>query len=265
MPDLNDGDGRVGVSFSGDGLVATILVDREAKLNALTLSMLAQLEHVCREVDSSRARVVVVRSAGSRVFCVGADINHFSGLNSVEMLRRWVAEGHRAFDALARLRQPTIAIVDGLALGGGFELALACDFRIVTAEAAFGLPEVGLGTVPGWGGTERLTDLVGRSRAKEVVLTRRQLNCAESASWGLVTLLVSRGALDAELELFVGQLLGSAPVAAQLAKRIIDAAADGAASSTLEALASGLAVSTADHREGLAAFREKRTPTFIDA
>lgn len=258
-------DGEVAVEYSTDGLVARILVDRETKLNALTPSMLSQLESACRAIDESRARVVVVRTAGTRVFCVGADINLFSALGSVDMYRRWVADGHRAFDALARLRQPTIAVVDGLALGGGFELALACDLRVITAEAGFGLPEAGLGTVPGWGGTERLADLVGPSRAKEVVFTRRQILSAEAARWGLASLLVSRGSLDSELELLVTTILGSAPVAVQLAKQIIDAAADGAASSTLEALASGMAMGTADLREGIDAFREKRPPIFIDA
>lgn len=264
MSDSANPNGTATVSYSDDGHVATILIDREAKLNALTLEMLSSLVDACRQVESSTARVVVVRSAGTRVFCVGADINHFSALEPVAMFRHWVAEGHRALDALASLRQPTIAVVDGLALGGGFELALACDFRVVTEEAVLGLPELRLGTVPGWGGTERLTELVGHSRAKDVILAQRRLTADEAAQWGLVTRIASIDTLDDELDRFVGQLLESAPVAAELAKRIIDAAAEGAASRTLEALASGLVVGTLDHREGVLAFREKRTPTFID-
>ena len=141
------------------------------KLNALTLEMLDELFDCLRTVHDSDARVMVLRGAGDKAFCVGADINRFAPLTAVQMWRDWTATGHRVFDALAGLRQPTIAVLHGAAFGGGFELALACDFRVVATDARLGLPEVGLGTVPGWGGTERLTELVGRARAKEVVLS----------------------------------------------------------------------------------------------
>ncbi|MFV0433942.1 MAG: enoyl-CoA hydratase/isomerase family protein, partial [Leucobacter sp.] len=126
--------GSVSVSYSRDGAIATILVDRERKLNAFTLAMLRQLDAVCDEIDRSSARVVVVRTAGARVFCVGADITHFTGISAVDMWREWVATGHRAFARLASLRQPTLAVIDGLAFGGGLELALACDLRVISEE-----------------------------------------------------------------------------------------------------------------------------------
>jgi enoyl-CoA hydratase len=257
-------DGHVTVTFSNDGQIADVLIDRERKLNALTLAMLDELEAVCRVVDDSQARVVVIRSAGTRVFCVGADITHFSGLDAAKMWRVWVATGHRAFSSLASMRQPTIAAVDGIAFGGGLELALACDFRVMTDEAKIGLPEGGLGTVPGWGGTERLTELVGRGRAKELVLTRRQLSGTEALEWGIATRTVPAQELDAAVDKIVSEILGSAPIATQIAKQLINAAADGAPSSVLEALAGGLTAATSDLAEGISAFHEKRAPNFSD-
>jgi enoyl-CoA hydratase/carnithine racemase len=180
------------------------------------------------------------------------------------MWRDWIATGHRAFDALAGLRQPSIAVVDGLAFGGGLELALACDFRVIAREAKVALPETGLGTVPGWGGTERVTELAGRARAKELVLTRRQLTGDEAVAWGLATAAAPRSALEDAVAGLSGELLAGAPVAVQLGKQLIDAAADGAPSRVLEALAGGLAAATADLAEGVAAFRGKRTARFTD-
>jgi enoyl-CoA hydratase/carnithine racemase len=153
-------------------------------------------------------------------------------------------------------------VLHGATFGGGLELALACDFRVVAAEAQLGLPEVGLGTVPGWGGTERLTELVGRARAKEVVLARRFLDGERACAWGLATAVSPRAQLDAAVDELVTRLLGGAPVAVQLAKQLIDAAGDGAPSRVLEAMAGGLTSATEDKNEGIAAFRERRDPTF---
>jgi len=255
---------RVTVDYSPDGHTATILIDRAAKLNALTLSLLEDLAAAAREVAASSARLVIVRTAGEKVFCVGADINHFADLGAAGMWRDWIATGHRAFDAVAALRQPSIAVIDGLAFGGGLELALACDFRVIASEARVALPETGLGTVPGWGGTERATELVGRARAKELILTRRQLTGDEAVTWGLATAAAPKEYLDATVARLSADILAGAPLAVQLSKQLIDAAADGAPSRILEALASGLAAATDDLTEGVAAFREKRPAHFTD-
>jgi enoyl-CoA hydratase len=207
---------------------------------------------------------VIVRTAGEKVFCVGADINHFADLSAAGMWRDWIATGHRAFDALAGLRQPSIAVIDGLAFGGGLELALACDFRIIAEEAKVALPETGLGTVPGWGGTERATELLGRAKAKELILTRRQLSGEEAVAWGLATAAEPKERLEEAVQKLSTDLLGGAPVAVQLVKQLIDAVADGAPSRVLEGLAGGLAAATDDLTEGVAAFREKRPARFTD-
>lgn len=261
---IKEATGQVTVEYSADGHTATILMDRSAKLNALTLGLLEDLASAAREVAASTARLVIIRTAGDKVFCVGADINHFADLSAAGMWRDWIATGHRAFDALAGLRQPSIAVIDGLAFGGGLELALACDFRVITAEARVALPETGLGTVPGWGGTERATELVGRARAKELVLTRRQLSGEETLAWGLTTAVAPKDGLEEAVAKLSADLLAGAPLAVQLGKQLIDAAADGAPSRVLEALAGGLAAATDDLAEGIAAFREKRTPAFTD-
>jgi enoyl-CoA hydratase len=255
---------QVTVEYSADGHTATILIDRASKLNALTLGLLEDLASAAREVAASSARLVIVRTGGEKVFCVGADINHFAGLSSAGMWRDWIATGHRAFDALAGLHQPSIAVIDGLAFGGGLELALACDFRVIAAEARIALPETGLGTVPGWGGTERVTELAGRARAKELVLTRRQLTGEEALAWGLATAVAPKDELEDAVARLSADLLDGAPLAVQLGKQLIDAAADGAPSRVLEALAGGLAAATHDLAEGVAAFREKRPALFTD-
>lgn len=254
--------GTVGFTLSSDGMVGTITLDRAAKLNALTPEMLGALVDACAEAGGSGARAVLLRTGGQRVFSVGADINRFAGLDPVTMWRDWVAAGHRAFAALATLPQPTIAVVDGPAYGGGFELALAADFRVLDAGATLALPETGLGTVPGWGGTERLTRLVGPHRAKEVILTRRILTPDEALKWGIATLVAQPGRLSAAVDALLAPILAGAPTAMQLAKQIITAADQGAPSAVLEALASGIAVATSDLAEGVAAFREKREAVF---
>ena len=262
MTDTYAGPAEGVVRVTDEAGVATVLLDRPAKLNALTPEMFDALGAVLESVRRSDARVVVLRGAGEKAFCVGADINRFAPLTAVQMWRDWTATGHRVFDALAGLRQPTVAVLHGAIFGGGFELALACDFRVVATEARLGLPEVGLGTVPGWGGTERLTELVGRARAKEVVLSRRTLDGELAHTWGVASRVAPRAELDSAVDELVTPLLAGAPVAVQLAKQIIDAAAEGAPSRVLEAIAGGLTSATDDLKEGIAAFQQRRDATF---
>ena len=145
------------VDIEVDEAVATICLDRPAKHNALTPEMLEQLEQILIGLDAERAvRVVLVTAAGDRSFCAGADIRRFKALQPLDMWAQWTRQGHRVFNLLAGLRQPTIAAVSGNAYGGGLELALACDLRVLADDAILGLTEVGIGTFPAWGGTGRL-------------------------------------------------------------------------------------------------------------
>ncbi|NKX55549.1 enoyl-CoA hydratase/isomerase family protein [Arthrobacter mobilis] len=265
MTETLPGTDTVCLDLDPTGQIATITIDRQHKLNALTLELLEDLEPLLHQVDSSSARVLVLRTAGSKVFCVGADITRFSQFSPVGMWRQWITIGHRVFNLLAGLRQPTIAVVDGLAVGGGLELAMACDFRIAADTAGFGLPETSLGTIPGWGGTERLTQLVGPARAKEIILARRRIGAETALAWGLITEAVPSEDLDAATGALVAILLEGAPIAQQTSKQLIHAAAAGAPSAILEAIASGFTAATEDFREGVASFQEKRPATFTGA
>jgi len=253
--------GTVHLEISADG-VATLTLDRPQKLNALSLELLAQLEASLKEIEESDARVLILRTAGDRAFCVGADIGQFSGFTPVQMWKTWIKEGHRIYRQLANLSQPTIAVIDGPALGGGLELALACDFRVAGPSARFGLPEVGIGTIPGWGGTERLTKLVGEGRAKELILTGRQIPPDTALAWGLVTETADADSLEESVRDLVSDLLKGAPIAQQTAKQLIHAAAQGADSSLVEAIASGFTTATRDFRSGMTSFQEKKLAVF---
>jgi enoyl-CoA hydratase len=251
----------VHLDVNNDG-VATVVVDRPQKLNALSLELLAQLGNAIREVNESEARVLILRTGGDRVFCVGADIMQFSTFTPVQMWNTWIAEGHRVFRQLANLRQPTIALIDGLALGGGLELALACDFRIATDTARLGLPEVGIGTIPGWGGTERLTGVIGAARAKQLILAGRQITADTALEWGLLTEVVDAPSLENSVSELVADILRGAPIAQQTAKQLIHAASQGADSALLEAIASGFTTATKDFQKGMDSFREKKPAQF---
>jgi len=242
--------------------VATVLIDRAEKLNALTPELLDHLHDAVRTVSRSDVRVVVLRTGGRRAFCVGADINRFAGFSPAAMWSRWTAQGHEVFSAVASLPQPTVAVLQGDALGGGFELALAADFRVASASTRVGLPEVGLGTVPGWAGTERLTALIGPARSREVVLARRVLDAQTAHNWGVLTDVVDATDLETAVGRLVEQLAGGAPLAVRLAKQLLRAAADGVPSSYIEPLAGALSATSHDLTEGVAAFRERRRPTF---
>jgi len=250
---------RVGV----DGAIATITLDRAPKLNALTMAMLEALEAACGAIDADESvRAVIVASASDKAFCAGADILDWGPQGALGMWRRWIRDGHRVFDRLARLRQPTIAAIGGIAYGGGLELALACDLRIAAAGARFAFPEVTIGAVPGWAGSQRLPRAVGAGRAKQMILAGEPVDAATAAAWGLVNEVVPADRLAARALELARRIAENAPTAVQASKQLVDAAGGDGVAATLEALAAGLAAGTADAREGAAAFREKRKPKF---
>jgi enoyl-CoA hydratase/carnithine racemase len=243
-----------------DQAVASICLDRPAKHNALTPEMLAQLEQILVELDADRTvRVVLVTAAGDRSFCAGADIKRFKALPPLDMWAQWTRRGHRVFDYLAELRQPTIAAVSGNAYGGGFELALACDLRILADDATLGLTEVGIGTLPGWGGTGRLRDLVGAGRAKELIFTGEPLSADRALAWGVANSLAPRAEVISNARALAAKIATRAPVAVQMAKQAIDA---GDAYQAVEQVSSAATAYTADAAEGLASFTEKRDPRY---
>jgi len=243
--------------------IATVLLNRPDKLNALTPEMLDDLDGVLAAVDADPAvRAVVVVSAGDRAFCVGADINRFKVLDGASMWWHWTRRGHQVFDRLAGLRQPTLVAIDGHAFGGGLELALACDLRVVSENAQLGLTEVGLGTVPGWGGTQRLPAQVGATRAKQLVLTGTPIDASTALAWGLVNEVVARDKVLETTYTLAASMAVRAPMAVQMAKQAIDISQGAAPGMALEGVAAAASAGVADFTEGLAAFGERRTPDF---
>ena len=245
------------------GPVATVTLSRPEKRNALTLAIMRGVGSAFETLgEDDSIRVVVLRGAGPS-FCVGADVLEFVQHDANSARRTWIAVGHRVMSVIAQLPQPTVAVVQGHAVGGGLELALACDFRIAATTARLGLPEVGIGTVPGWGGSARLAATVGQARAKEMVLLAEIVDGTRAAELGLVSQAVTPDELAAATDALVGRLVAQPAVAVQLAKQVMSATTAGSHQAmTFEALAGALSVSTEDLHEGVHAFRDKRTPQF---
>lgn len=254
-------DGRI--EIREEGAIAIVTITRPAKLNALTPAMLAELEQVALAIDRRNdIRAVVLTGAGGRAFCVGADIKVWSGLAALDMWRRWVRDGHRVFDAWARLRQPVIAAINGPAFGGGLELAAVADIRIADPWATFALPEAGIATCPGWSGTQRVVSLMGASYTKYLALTGRRIDAEEARRVGLVHEISSEGESVAHALRMANETAKLAPVSVQLTKQLIDAGQGQNLAAVLEGMAGALAASTADAAEGLASFRERRKPVY---
>jgi enoyl-CoA hydratase len=250
--------GQVTVKTEDD--MAIVCLDRPTKHNALTPDMLGQLEQILIDLDVKRSvRAVVVTGAGDRSFCAGADIHLFKALHPLDMWAQWTRRGHRVFSQLAGLRQPTIAAISGNAYGGGLELALACDLRVVADDATLGLTETGIGTLPGWGGTGRLRDLIGVGRAKEMVFTGEPLTADRALAWGLANQLAPKAEVIKTARILAAKIAGRAPIAVQMAKQAIDA---GGAYQEMEQVTSAATAYTRDAAEGLASFTEKRPPRY---
>jgi enoyl-CoA hydratase/carnithine racemase len=250
------------VDVRTDGPACVITLRREAKLNALSTALEGALDDALTTPAVRAARAVVI-TGGERAFSAGADVSEMRDLDRAAILDYYRATGG-VYERVAALPVPTIAAIAGWCLGGGLELALACDFRVAEDGAVLGLPEVGIGILPSSGGTHRLVRLVGPARAKELVLLRERVTAAEAAALGLVTEVVGSGAaLERALET-ARRLAGLPPLAVSVAKQAVDAMAEGSrdAGLLIERLGYGLLAQTADAAEAAAAFTEKRPPRF---
>jgi enoyl-CoA hydratase/carnithine racemase len=250
------------VDIGTRGPAAVITLRREEKLNALSSEVERRLSEALRD-ERVRDSACVIVTGGGRSFSAGADVNEMRDLDPASILAYYRETGG-VYEEVAALPQPTIAAIAGHCLGGGLELALACDFRVADATASFGLPEVAIGIVPSSGGTHRLARLVGTARAKELILLRERFGPDEASAMGLVTETVPEGAaLDRALEL-AEKLAALPPLAVSLAKQTIDAMPESSreAGLALERLAYGLLAQTEDAREAANAFTEKREPRF---
>ena len=244
-----------------DGPIAELRLDNPARLNALTLAMLDQIAAHCDTIErSADIRCVLITATGNRAFCAGADVTAWGDLSAPDFARRWVRDGHRIFDRLARLCKPTIAVLSGPAFGGGLELAAACDIRVMTPNATLALPETAVGIVPGWSGTQRLRRLLPEPVLKEMLLFARKLSAHRALALGFVA-EVAEDPYAAALAIADG-LTATSPQATEVAKYMIHAGAGEDTPALIEALASGMMAATADKAEGVAAFRAKRKPEF---
>jgi enoyl-CoA hydratase len=243
--------------------IAVVVVDRQDALNALDLPTLTQLRDELRTLaEDGDIRAVVLTGAGERAFIAGADIKYMSGLG-VEDAKAWGGLGHEAGHLLETMPKPTIAAVNGFALGGGCELALACDLRYASSNAKLGQPEVNLGIIPGWGGTQRLARVCGLGVAKELIFTGRTVDAEEALRIGLVN-GVHDPVLDRARE--TARLLATkSPLSLRVMKQLANRALGGDHEENLRAEGEsfGELFSSADAQEGLRAFAEKREPRFI--
>jgi len=245
-----------------DAAVAVLTVDRQDALNALDVATLTELRDRLQEVAvDDDVRVLILTGAGDKAFVAGADIKYMSGLD-VEQAKAWGALGHEAGRLLETMPKPTIAAVNGFALGGGCELALACDIRYAASSAKLGQPEVNLGIIPGWGGTQRLARVCGLGVAKELIFTGRVIGADEALRIGLVN-GVHDPVLDRARETAV-LLASKSPIALRLMKDLANRALGGDHNSNLDSESEtfGELFASYDAKEGMTAFVEKREPVF---
>ncbi len=244
--------------------VGTITIQRPKVLNALNLGTLLELETLLEEVvRDDEVRVVVVTGAGEKAFVAGADITELAALSPLEASEyaRW---GQRILSRLEGLGKPSIAAINGFALGGGLELAMACTFRIAADHAKMGLPEITLGLIPGFGGTQRLPRLIGPGRALEIILTGEMVSAERAAEIGLVHRVVPAAELRAAVARWAGKLCRFSSATLGLAESAVRQGSEMPFEEALafEAAQFGVAVSTEDSTEGMAAFVEKRKAEF---
>jgi len=260
ISEQNTGDPRIRLEFNGH--VATLTLARGEKLNALDMPMIKALHQAALEIDANAdIRAAIIIGEG-KAFCAGGDIAAWGGLPPLEMWRNWTRAGHRAFDALARLRVPLIAVLSGHAFGGGLELAVTADFIIAESQIKLGLPETSLGMVPGWSGSQRLVRRFGARNAKRMALAGDMLNAEQAHSTGIIDELVKTGAGLAAAQVMAQKIAARGPVAVQIAKQLINAAEGEEREFVFEALAGSLTAYTQDLAEGVAAFKGKRPSKF---
>ena len=244
--------------------VCWIILNRPDRLNSIVPEMLDDISDALDRAESnSEVRCVIITGAGERAFCAGADVSHLSGLSKREAEETISRKGHGVIIKILLLSKPVVAAVNGYALGGGCELAVACDFRIASDNARFSQPEVNLGLIPGWGGTQLLPRLIGVSKAKEMIFMGTMISAEEAFHAGLITKLVPADSFDEEVKAFTRCLVSGPPIALSEAKRLVNLTLDIKKGLNFEAEAFGGLFSTDDFREGVAAFKEKRKPEFI--
>ena len=244
--------------------IAVVTLNRPAKLNALNKDTLAELHSAFSDLEKNEAvQVIILTGSGEKAFVAGADIAEFANFSTQEGTQL-AANGHqKVFNHIENLKKPVIAAVNGFALGGGLELAMACHFRVASDNAKMGLPEVTLGLIPGYGGTQRLPQLVGKGRAMEMILTASMITASEAKGYGLVNHVVPQNELLEFCQGLAQKIIKNAPVAISEAIQAINASVDKTKNGYEQEIhAFGRLFGTADFKEGTTAFLEKRKANF---
>jgi enoyl-CoA hydratase len=246
------------------GGIATITINRPKSLNALNRATMRELSSAFEDIAGSRdVGVVLLTGSGEKAFVAGADVSEMREFTPLQVLE-FSRFGNGVLGSIERLPQPVIGVINGFALGGGCELAMACDILVASDNARFAQPEVNLGIIPGWGGTQRLARLVGRNIAKEIVLTGEMISAQRAYEIGLVNRVVPQADLMETAREIARKIIGKAPVALSTAKSVMNRGIDLDLESAcaLEANAFAVMFSTGDGAEGMTAFLEKRKPAF---
>ena len=252
------------IRLEGDGDLAVVTIDRQEKLNALNADVIAELGQVFEGLrDDDKVRGVLLTGAGEKAFVAGADIGELAKMGSITGVAV-SRDGQDVFRAIERFPKPVLAAVGGYALGGGCELALACHIRVASDNARFGLPEVGLGIIPGYGGTIRLARLIGLGRAVELTLTGEMVGAERAHEIGMVSAVYPRAELLDKAKEMLRKVTKNGPVAVRMALESIYRAMDTSSQEALdyESTLFGLLASTEDMKEGMSAFLEKRKADF---
>lgn len=244
--------------------IALITINRPTKLNALNKATLDELHSVFSDLETNKAvQVIILIGSGEKAFVAGADIAEFADFSAAQGTQL-AAEGHqKVFDHIENMKKPVIAAVNGFALGGGLELAMACHFRVASDNAKMGLPEVTLGLIPGYGGTQRLPQLVGKGRAMEMILTATMITATEAKEYGLINHVVPQTELIEFCQGLAQKIIKNAPIALTEAITAINSCFDKTKNGyETEINAFGRLFGTADFKEGTTAFLEKRKANF---
>jgi enoyl-CoA hydratase len=250
------------VTFEPDGAVGVITLRRPEKFNALDIPMLRALETALDVAEDAEGVRVVLLCGEGKGFCAGGDVEAWAAMSAADFQVKWVRYGHRVFDRLARLRQPTIAVLSGHALGGGLELAAACDFRVAEVQVKLGFPETSIGVVPGWSGTQRAVRRFGAQAIRRMALGGEILVALDALSLGVVDRVVETGKAFSEAKAWAEKIAERGPLATEATKLMISVAEGEDSAASAEALASGFIALTGDLKQGVDAFRNKQKPAF---
>ena len=252
------------IAITTENNISTLVIDRPKKLNALNRETLAEIHQAFSEFETDEeTKVIILTGSGRKAFVAGADISEFADF-TVDQGQELSATGHReVFDFIANFSTPVIAAVNGFALGGGLELAMAAHFRIASDNAKLGLPETSLGLIPGYGGTQRLPQLIGKGRAMEMIMTAGMINAETALNYGLVNHVVELDELLERAEAIAGKILKNSTVAVATAIETINANYDKTTDGFAKEIENfGKSFNTEDFKEGTAAFLEKRKADF---